>query len=244
MGGAVWHEFLSSRALADALADAVARQLQSAVDARGTALIAVSGGSTPPPFFQALSRKKIDWRRVTVTLVDERFVPPSSERSNAALTTRHLLQNEAAQAAFAGLYQPAHTVEEAADKADEAIAKLPLPLDVAVLGMGPDGHTASFFPDAQDIALKLQMKSRHVLPIYAKSAGEPRLTLSMPTLCQAGFIALHIEGSEKRSVLEAALAEEGGAKLPIRIAVEQAAVPVGIYWAPGADASSRAGTAP
>src|SRR5690606_25219253 len=107
-----------------------------------------------------------------------------------------------------------------------------------------DGHTASFFPDAQDIALKLQVRNRRVLPIFARSAGEPRLTLSMPILCEARFIVLHIEGAEKRRVLEAALAQDDGARLPIRVAVEQAPVSVGIYWAPGADASSGAGTAP
>jgi len=232
MTGATWHEFAASEALAEDLAETVARRLAGAIEKRGMATIAVSGGSTPPPFFQALSRKKIDWGRVIVTLVDERFVPPSSERSNAALATRYLLQNDAAQAKFIGLYQPAETVEEAAENADEEISSLPLPLDVVVLGMGPDGHTASFFPDAEDIALKLGAHDRHVLPIYAKSVGEPRLTLSMPLICAARFVALHIEGQEKRRVLQTALASDT-AKLPVRVAVEQAVAPVAIYWAPG-----------
>jgi len=238
MAKAVWHEFAASEALAETLAEAVAQHLAAALEKRGMASIAVSGGSTPAPFFRALSRKKIDWARIIVTLVDERFVPPSSERSNAALASRYLLQNDAARASFVPLYQPVETVEEAAEKADEEIGRLPLPLDVVVLGMGLDGHTASFFPDAEDIALKLQVENRRVLPIHARSAGEPRLTLSMPLLCQARLMVLHIEGQEKRRLLEAALAEETGAKLPVRIAVEQAAAPVAIYWAPGAASAS------
>ncbi|WEX08827.1 6-phosphogluconolactonase [Chelativorans sp. AA-79] len=239
MAEAIWHEFPASEPLAEALAETVARHLAAAVEQRGMATIAVSGGSTPPPFFSALSRRKIDWPRVTVTLVDERFVPPSSERSNAGLAARHLLQNEAAQAQFVGLYHQAETIEEAAEKADEEIGRLPLPLDVGVLGMGLDGHTASFFPDAEDIALKLRVEDRRVLPIYAKSAGESRLTLSLPLLCRARVLVLHVEGEEKRRVLQAALTEEDGAKLPVRIAVEQAAAPVGIYWAPGGADTQR-----
>ncbi|WP_028032420.1 6-phosphogluconolactonase [Chelativorans sp. J32] len=232
MADVLWHDFTGSEVLAEALAETVAMHLADAIEKRGAASIAVSGGSTPPPFFRALSRQEIDWTRVTITLVDERFVPPSSERSNAALASRHLLQNNAAKANFIGLYQPTETVEDAAERADEKIGEIPLPLDVVVLGMGPDGHTASFFPDAEDIALKMQVQDRRVLPIYAKSAGEPRLTLSMPLISQARFIAVHIEGEEKRQVLETTLSADG-AKLPIRIAVEQAAAPVSIYWAPG-----------
>ncbi|WP_309083384.1 6-phosphogluconolactonase [Chelativorans sp.] len=245
MANVIWHEFPASEALAEALADAVARSLAEALETRGQAGLAVSGGNTPVAFFQALSRKDLDWPRVTVTLVDERFVPPSSERSNAALAAQHLLQNEAAQARFVGLHHDLQTVEEAADRADEDIGRIPLPLDAAVLGMGLDGHTASFFPDAEDIALKLGVDDRRVLPIHARSAGEPRLTLSVPLICKARLLTLHIEGEEKRRVIEAALAEEAGAKLPVRVVVEQAGEPVHIYWAPNAASTpSGAPTAP
>lgn len=232
MGKAVWHEFDSGARLAEALSEAVSRHLAAAVAERGQALIAVSGGGTPPPFLRALSQKAVDWQRVTVTLVDERFVPPSSERSNARLAARHLLQNEAARADFVGLYHELDSVEEAAEKADRIVGSLPLPLDVAVLGMGTDGHTASFFPDAKGLSALLNETSRRVLPVHAPSAREPRLTLSMPVLCGARFLAVHIEGEEKRTVLEAALAEKSGERLPVRLVMDRAAVPVHIYWAP------------
>lgn len=238
MADVVWEEFASGPELADALADVVAEQLTKAVNTRGSALIAVSGGSTPPPFFRALSRKKIDWPRVTVTLVDERFVPATSERSNARLVTRHLLQNEAARADFVGLFHECDNVETAAECADSALAALPFPLDVAVLGMGTDLHTASFFPDAENIAELLDGEgSCHVLPVQALNAGEPRLTLSMPTITQARFIALHIEGAEKKTVLETALATDDR-PAPVRTVIEKAETPVQIYWAPKQDTKS------
>lgn len=236
---AKWKEFASGQKLADALADAVAKRLDEALTARGAALIAVSGGSTPPPFFTALSRKKIDWAKVTVTLVDERFVPTSSARSNARLVAQNLLQNNAARAAFIGLYNDCGSVEEAAEKADRAMRALPLPLDVVVLGMGTDRHTASFFPDAENIAELLDAgNDRHVLPMHAPSAVEPRLTLSMPPISRARFVALHIEGADKKEALDAALAQENGPVPPVRAVLENAAAPVQIYWAPKKDAKT------
>src|SRR5690606_15819762 len=215
------HEYPSGTALADALAETVAARLKLALDGRGTALLAVSGGRTPVALFKALSRARIDWSAVTVTLADERFVPTSSTRSNARLVAQNLLQNNAARAEFAGLYTDAESVEQAAERASEAIAALPLPLDVALLGMGTDGHTASFFADAPDIESMLCMtEGPAVLPVRAPSATEPRLTLSMPVLTTARFLALHIEGAEKKEAFEAALGDSGPPKPPVAALIE------------------------
>lgn len=140
------HTFENGAALAQGLADAVSSALAAGVAARGSASIAVSGGSTPKAFFQALSKKDIAWDKVTVTLVDERFVPPESDRSNHGLVAANLLQDKAAAATFLPLYQAAPTAEAAADLASRETAKIGAPFDVAILGMGTDGHTASFFP--------------------------------------------------------------------------------------------------
>lgn len=243
MNNIIWHNFASGEELAETLAKEVAEHLSAAVQSRGTGLIAVSGGSTPPPFFRALSNATIDWPRITVTLVDERFVPPSADRSNARLAAQHLLQRQAASADFVGLYHDLDSVEEAADHADRLLETLPLPLDVAVLGMGTDGHTASFFPDADNLPALLDVNGkRRVLPVHTASGGEPRLTLTMPLLRDAGFLALHIEGAEKKAVLEKALAPSGdGLKHPIRAVVEQAKRPVHVYWAP-AESAGKPGT--
>ncbi|MGB6118943.1 MAG: 6-phosphogluconolactonase, partial [Mesorhizobium sp.] len=205
--------------------------LDEAIGARGQALLAVSGGTTPVAMFEALARAEIAWDHVTVTLVDERFVPPSSDRSNAKLVRDRLLQGAAASARFIPLYSPAPSVEEAAGAADAALNRLDLPFDVVVLGMGGDGHTASFFPDGAELDKALDARTqRRVVAVNAASAGEPRLTLTLPPIASARFIALHIEGAEKADVLAQALAK--GSTLPIRRVIDAGETPVEIFWAP------------
>jgi len=229
----VRHDFGSSSELAEALADRVSASLADAIAARGHATLAVSGGSTPVRFFEALSAKKIDWSNVTMTLVDERFVPPDHERSNEALVRRHLLKGEAATARLLGLWRDTNTVEEAAQRALLDIARLPTPLDMVVLGMGTDGHTASFFADAQGFGLLTDPTCPvPVLPVRAKSAGEPRLTLTLPVLAQARGVVLHIEGAEKETVLARALAGAPASELPIRAVIDHAVGPLHIFHAP------------
>lgn len=226
-----WNEFGTRDELAAGLAAKVADTLKAAIISRGTAFLAVSGGTTPGRFFAALSKQVLDWSKVTVTLVDERFVPESSPRSNAALAKASLLQNEAAGARFAPLFHEAASVEEGADLADIKLRSLPWPLDAAILGMGADGHTASFFPDAQGLeALLDPASSRLVMAVHSESAGEPRLTLTLPALVNAGLVVVHIEGAEKRDVIEAAFAAEK--PLPIRTVLDQAPRAAEIYWAP------------
>lgn len=225
-----WHVFASPGTLADHLADAVAAALAGAIARRGAAFLALSGGTTPKRFLAALSGRNLEWNRVTVTLVDERFVPETSPRSNAALVRAALLAGAAAAARFVPLYGPAADVEAAAGIADAALAALPRPLDVVVLGMGTDGHTASFFPDATDAAALDPANPAAIVAVHAESAGEPRLTLTLPRLAEARLVVLHIEGAEKRAVLEKALSTAPG--LPVRRVFDHAAYPVQVYWAP------------
>ncbi|MER8434637.1 6-phosphogluconolactonase [Mesorhizobium caraganae] len=226
-----WNGFAGRQDLAAALAGNVAARLTKAIDERGTALLAVSGGTTPAKFFAALSAIPIAWNKVTVTLVDERFVPASSPRSNAGLVAANLLQNAAAAAHFVPMYHEAASIETAAASDDMALKALAWPLDVVVLGMGGDGHTASFFPDANNLSALLDPASqRIVLPVHAPSGGEPRLTLSMARIIAAGFIALHIEGEDKRNAFDNAMGP--GAKKPIRKVLEAAPIPVEVFWAP------------
>ncbi|MGY6709375.1 MAG: 6-phosphogluconolactonase [Rhizobiaceae bacterium] len=229
----VRRDFSSALELAEALAARVAETLREAIAARGHATLAVSGGSTPVRFFEALSGKRIDWAKVTVTLVDERFVPPDHERSNEALVRRHLLKGEAASARFLGLWREADTVETAARLALLDLARLPAPLDVVVLGMGTDGHTASFFADAEGFDLLTAPACPvPLLPVKARSAGEPRLTLTLPVLAQARDLVLHIEGAEKEMVLARALAGAAASELPIRAILDHTVAPLQIFHAP------------
>lgn len=211
--------FEAREALAETLARDVADELMRAVDAKGKATLAVSGGTTPRLFFEKLSQADIAWSRVTVTLVDERKVPESSERSNARLVREHLLKNKAAAARFVPLY------------GNTDADKTPV-FDVAVLGMGSDGHTASFFPGGDRLAEAIDSETpKRLIEINAPGAGEPRLTVTLPVLEAAGRLKLHIEGAEKKSVLAKALADGPEEEMPVR-AVLRSATPVTLYWCP------------
>jgi 6-phosphogluconolactonase len=203
-------EFTDGAALASALASRVATTLADAIAARGRATLAVSGGSTPKRFFAELSDRAIDWDKVTITLVDERMVPAGHDRSNHGLVNRHLLRERAAAARFVPLYTAADNADLAAEAAAKRIDGLALPFDVVVLGMGTDGHTASFFPGGSTLETVTDPACAHsVMAIEAPGAGEPRLTLTLPKIVEAGLSVLHIEGTEKKAVLGKAL-EPGG----------------------------------
>lgn len=230
MAKSVLHAFASRDDLARALAQTVSERLSRAIDASSAALLAVSGGSTPGLFFETLSGADIDWSKVAITLVDERLVPDTSPRSNAALAKAKLLQNNAGSARFLPLYASGDIAADAAS-AERRLKALGRSIDVAVLGMGNDGHTASFFPDAEELDALLDPAAPHLVSgVHAPSAGEPRLTLTLPPLLDAGFLALHIEGAEKKATLERALSP--GSSLPIRRVMDAARKPVEIFWAP------------
>jgi 6-phosphogluconolactonase len=227
------HNFANAAELARNLADTVAASLSTAIATKGTAVIAVSGGSTPKAFFQELSTRDIDWTKVTITLVDERFVPADNPRSNHLLVASNLLQNSAKVATFQPLYQAAASVDEAARLSTAATAKIGNPFDVVILGMGGDGHTASFFPGGSNLTVALDPATpRGVITMDADGAGEPRLTFTFSSLQDAELLILHIEGESKKDVLAKAEGAGDEAEMPIRAILRRAASPVAIYWAP------------
>ena len=227
------HEFKDGAALAEGLANKVSATLSDAIAARGRATIAVSGGSTPKAFFKALSGRDIDWGKVTVTLVDERFVPADNPRSNHLLVADNLLQGKAKAADFLPLYRDAGSAEEAAKIASTDAASLGHPFDVAILGMGTDGHTASFFPRGSRLAEAISAETpRGVITMEAEGAGETRLTFTFASLQDARLLVLHIEGQGKKDVLAAAQADGPEEDMPIRAILRRAATPLDIYWAP------------
>ncbi|MBC2658213.1 6-phosphogluconolactonase [Pseudomonas sp. MSSRFD41] len=223
------HEFRSSTLLAAGLALKVAEQLREAIAARGQASLVVSGGRSPVAFFQALVKQELDWSKVLISLADERWVPVEHADSNAGLLKQHLLVGPVAKARFLGLYSAAASLEEAARQADEALAQLP-GIDVLVLGMGDDGHTASLFPGSPNLAEALEPAgSRRCWPMLAPTVPRQRLSMSRALLASARSSLLSISGQSKLTTLGAALAGDVVADMPIRAFLQ---TPLEIYWCP------------
>lgn len=229
-----FHAYASREDLAEALAAGVAAVLAGAIATRGVATLAVSGGSTPKRFFERLAATEIDWASVTVTLVDERWVPETSERSNAAMVRRHLLTGPAAKAHFLPFYIDAAAPEDVAEELRVRFLRLARPFDVTVLGMGTDGHTASFFPEADDLAAAIDPQTREpVAAIRAPGAGEPRVTLTLPLIVDTRFLALHIEGEAKLAVYEEALQPGPVEAMPVRAVLRAPRDDkLAVFWAP------------
>ncbi len=204
---------------------------QAATSERGTASLVVSGGSTPKPLFEHLSRQSLAWDRVRVTLADERWVPADHEASNERLVRRHLLVGEAAAAELIGLKTPDPTPEAGREACERALARLPRPFDVVVLGMGGDGHTASLFPDAPELGAGLDPETGHTcLAVRPPAAPHPRMSLTLSAITGSRKLVLHITGEDKRQVYLSASKPGPAEELPIRAVLESGRVEV--WWAP------------
>ncbi|MGM0913442.1 MAG: 6-phosphogluconolactonase [Pseudomonadota bacterium] len=214
--------------LAGQLAEAVAEALRADLATQARALLVLSGGSTPVPFFQALAACELPWERIQVTLADERWVAEGAADSNARLVREHLLKGPAAQAPFVPLTTADPTPEQGVAAVAERLEALAWPASAVILGMGGDGHTASLFPDSRELALALTTEAAAVA-VRTPSQPQPRITLSADRLHQARRHLLHITGGDKRAVLARALAGDDVRELPVRAFL---ACPLAIYWAP------------
>lgn len=219
-----WHSVSDKNALAKSLAKAVADKLINLIKKHGEAQLFVSGGQSPVQFFQLLSEQKLEWNKVSVALVDERCVPHSHDDSNTRLVQTHLLINAAAAAKW-------HDVVNSAGEPFD-LPLVPNETSIAVLGMGEDSHTASLFPDAENIllALDLQQKQNYLI-VEPKHAVHKRITLSAAALVKFQQLYLLIQGDKKRAVLEHALREANAAH-PIGFLIKHAGCSTEIYWSP------------
>ena len=213
-----WHTFPTPAAQAAALAEAVANCLRDCLHTQGHAVLAVSGGRSPVAFFEVLAQQKLNWPNVTITLVDERLVPPQHADSNAALVRRHLLQHTATAARFLPLVDEQTDVSDPAAALAEAEAAFPSP-DIAVLGMGADGHTASLFPQAPQLAAAVSPECRSKL-----------VHTSLNALAAVPQLFLSIQGADKRSVLEQAAAMPLSER-PISLLLHRVNVHCQVYYA-------------
>ena len=226
------NQFISREALDKQLSDEVARILADAVRISGKASIAVSGGSTPKGFFKVLSQVDLPWEKITVTLADERWVGIDSDASNTQLVHENLLQNKAKSAKFFHLKQGEKLSDETLGDLNLAAKTALLPLDVLILGMGEDGHTASLFPCSDEIISALDINNPNALmAVVPKTAPHTRITFSFASLITSNNTFLHISGNAKKDVLNKALAGNDKFVMPIRAFLQQPDLNTQVYWA-------------
>jgi 6-phosphogluconolactonase len=179
--------------------------LDNAIAQRGRAVLALSGGRTPNHYLPSLRAQPLPWDRTIVTLIDERFVPVDHPQSNEGLARRHGFDP------CHGLRGTAPAPERAASEASEQLAAIALPWDMAIYGLGEDGHIASLFP-----GLPLSADAPLCLATRAPD-GSDRLSMSPTALTRFGHPLLVIGGASKRRVLDRAEAED----LPVRLLLAQ-----------------------
>lgn len=225
--------FPTSAAWAEACAARLGESLEAAVLERGRAVFAGSGGSTPSPIYADMARMTLDWDKIVVTLIDERYVPETSPDSNAALLKRTLMTGPAAAARFVPLYTSAVTVDRAAAEATKALAAEGGRLDAVLLGMGEDGHICSMFPHSPTLKTLLTPGlSPAVLGVPQGRDGLApsleRLSINLPYLVSAGRVILALTGAKKREVFEREAA--GDPRVQPIAALIAAHVPLEVLW--------------
>ncbi len=232
-----FHEFKDLADLTKAMTDAMTSRFQARFDAGQKVNWAVSGGSTPAPLFQAMSGQNLGWENVHICLVDERWVPPSHPRSNETFMREKLLVKYGALASFTPMWdEDFETIHDAAPALDARYKNHTLPFTSVLLGMGPDGHTASLFPDAEGLEEAFDLTSgAYVTALHAKrsdvTGGElDRVSLTARAIVEADHTALMITGDEKRGVFESAV--NTGQNLPIGRLINLLKKPLNVYWAP------------
>ncbi|MCC2655286.1 MAG: 6-phosphogluconolactonase [Panacagrimonas sp.] len=229
-------EFPDAAHLVQALADDVAAQLRAAIDARGGALIALSGGSSPKPLFARLAQQAtLPWDRVTVAQVDERWLPVTHADSNARLISEHLLQGPATAARFVPMKNEADSPQAGQAACEATLRGLPLPFDLVLLGMGDDGHTASWFPHAPRLADALRSDGPLCIATDAPSppqAPYPRMTLTLAAVASARRRVLLLQGRGKLEVLRKAQQVGPVDEMPIRALLRSGSPSLEIWSSP------------
>ena len=218
-------------ALADILAARVGQWLTAGLTERSRASLALSGGRSPVAFFEALSDCDLDWGRVDLTLVDERWVPPEHADSNERLVRRHLLKGAARALRFVPLKVDTDTPEMAQGICEQRLAAIDWPLDVVLLGMGNDGHTASLFPGMDNLAAALAPNGgRRCMAVAPPGASHARMTLCFEAIDTARHRVLYLLGEDKRKTLIRALERLADVpEMPVRAFIRPG---LEIFWSP------------
>jgi len=231
---AEWWEYDSLDELADAVAGDVGFIIESAVDARGSSLIAVPGGTTGPAVFPKLIKQKLPWKKVTVIPTDDRIVPVDSDLANVRSIAKSFLP--AGARVIPIVSGAADDYRLAGNAADARLQDLPWPPDLVWLGMGKDGHTASIFAGSDLQGALDAPKARRAVGVMPdplpEEAPVARVTLTRAAILSARTVVIVITGDEKRAVLEQAIADGQSSRVPIGRVLAEAEQPIDIHWCP------------
>lgn len=188
-------------------ADTLVLLLRERLDTQTRVSLFLSGGKSPAAVFDLLAHAVLDWSRVDVFLVDERFALEHPADQNIGMVRQHLRHHEATHAHFHDVLT-APTLEGCVEQANALTAHLHQP-DIVLLGMGLDGHTASLFPDAHDVAIAMNSPD-HYAAVHPAAAPHPRISMSFPWLSQARALLLFIPGADKWRAFQHFVVEEQG----------------------------------
>lgn len=229
-----WWDYDDAAEMAEAVAGDLAFVIESAIDARGTAVIALAGGKTPLPIYERLAETKLDWSRVTIIPGDERIVPLGDPLSNVTAIGKVFIPKRARVIPLLSATAPDY--KAAGRAADALLQDLHWPLDLCLLGVGGDGHCASIFPGPDyDEALN-GPKERRALGVMPDplppEAPVPRVTLSRAAIASARALTIAITGDAKRQVVEDSVKGGASSPYPIGRILADVELPVDIHWSP------------
>lgn len=208
---------------AKGIAAAMEADLKTLLGSQDQVMVAVAGGTTPAPIFDILAQADLDWDRVTIMASDERWVPETHDRSNAQMIRARLLTGPAAKARFLPFHQDDLTPDEGA----AALCRTVSSVDMILLGMGTDMHTASLFPDAEGIDAGLAPDAPSFVVMHPPSQPEARISLSARVLNAAACKHLAIYGQDKAEALAKAQTRDAK-EAPIAAVLTDMTV----HWAP------------
>jgi 6-phosphogluconolactonase len=195
-------EFSSKDQLDQALCADLAKIIQRAISDKGSANILLSGGSSPIRLYELMSNADLDWSKVLIGLVDERFVPPINEFSNEKMIREKLIQNQAQSARFIGMVANTLDQIENVNFIEGKYQPFMQKIDLVLLGMGEDGHTASLFPNDEVSEQLLRSSEIGIYNTISPNFPNNRITCSAAMLLQAENIILMLSGEKKLQVFE------------------------------------------
>lgn len=225
---AEWWDYDSPDEMAEAVAGDVGFIIESALDARGSAVIALPGSGSATAIYPKLAQAALQWKQVAIIPTDDLIVGVDNERSKARALAQVFLPKGAR---VVPIVTPLDDYRLAGNSADARLQDLHWPPDLVWLSVGEDGSAAGIAagPDLQD-ALDAP-KARRAVGLKPDS-GEPRVTLTRASILSAKTILITLRGQAKRDLLEQAIADGQSSKLPIGRVLAEAEQPIDIHWCP------------